>query len=338
MVERSKFTVAPLFQDSVYKALKQVHPAEEKTEQNCRYRLDMSTPAGWVRLKQFTNGTLYIEATDLDLYKQVCTVIANLINTVSPEPSGPVSSKKPGSSSFAGSPRGKIHMDVPYIGTDESGKGDYFGPLVVAGVYTTPQTAQQLSALGVMDSKLLKDEQMKHLAADIQTLLGPGGFHIIEIGPKRYNELYDTFKKGGKNLNHLLAWGHAKVLEVLLEKHPECTHAIADQFGSEYYIQSQLQTRGRQIQLHQTPKAEANIGVAAASILARVRFIQKIKTLGDRYGVVLPLGAGPQVLKTARGLMAHHGPGVLYDVAKHHFKTTDTLITEFSSSRPSHQA
>lgn len=320
-MERAKLSVSPMFQEQLRQELLSLYPAEEKTEQHCRYRLDFTTSQGWVRVKQFANGTLYVEATDAGLYRQILGVIQRVTGQTATVKAASITP----SSSHITAERGKIELDVPYIGTDESGKGDYFGPLVIAGVYTTPETAEQLLSLGVKDSKQLKDGQMKTLASEIQRVVGPSGWHIIEIGPKRYNELYERFKQGGKNLNHLLAWGHSKVLEMLLEKNPNCTHAIADQFGSEHYIRSQLQTRGQQIQLHQTPKAEANVGVAAASVLARVRFVQKLGQLGTSLGVTLPLGAGSQVVARAREITSTRGVDALREIAKLHFKTTEAL-------------
>jgi ribonuclease HIII len=145
------------------------------------------------------------------------------------------------------------------------------------------------------------------------------------MSPAKYNELYQRFKTSGKNLNHLLAWGHATVIENLLALHPDCTQAIADQFGNERYIISQLKEKGKGIQLHQTPRAEANVGVAAASIVARARFIQKVGQLSARFQVKLPLGANPAVKTAARHLISAHGRPALSEVAKLHFKTTDEL-------------
>ncbi len=323
-MHRTKLTVSPLFQSQLKAALLAVGNPVEKVEQNCLYRLDYSASSGWVRAKQFTNGTFYLEATDENAFHTVLAVV----NQVTGQTSTPIATaEKPAPAKVSPQPqRGLVMLDVPYVGTDESGKGDYFGPLVIAGVYTTPDICAKLKTLGVMDSKLLKDQQMVAMANQIKEIVGANAWNVIEIGPKRYNELYEKFKNSGKNLNHLLAWGHAKVLENLLQQNPDCTHAIADQFGSEHYIRSQLQTLGKQITLHQTPKAEANVGVAAASILARVRFVQKMDTLGKQFGISLPFGASAQVSQRARELIQHHGPQALGEVAKLHFKTTQALL------------
>src|SRR4030095_5195126 len=98
-----------------------------------------------------------------------------------------------------------------------------------------------------------------------------------------------------KNLNHLLAWGHARAIENLLLK-GTCSHAIADQFGDENYIRSQLMEKGKKIQLTQLPKGERYIAVAAASILARDRFLSRMESLRDSYKIELPKGASDSVV------------------------------------------
>src|SRR5205085_11050038 len=115
-----------------------------------------------------------------------------------------------------------------WIGIDESGKGDYFGPLVIAAVHVTPRIEEDLLALNVRDSKKISDGMIKKLEVDIKTLCRHS---VIAIGPERYNELYAKIR----NLNRLLAWGHAKALETLLEQVP-CARAISDQFGDERLI------------------------------------------------------------------------------------------------------
>lgn len=319
-MERVKTTTPKLAFDAIKSAFMAESPATLKTEQYCAWRLDFKG----VKAKQFTNGTLYIEGTDTALVNRLSQIATSLGGTAPP-------AKKP--SAFrpvlnASSPQGGLEAlkGVAYIGTDESGKGDYFGPLVVAGVFVTPQTSEALVQLGVMDSKKLTDSLMMQMAPKIEAIVGKAAISVIEMGPDAYNRLYDQFKASGKNLNHLLAWGHAKALETLLEANPECLHAIADQFGSEHYIKNQLKTRGREITLYQTPKAEANIGVAAASILARCRFVAKLQRLGQQVGVNLPPGASQAVVAAAKRLASEKGPEALRQVAKLHFKTTQTVL------------
>ena len=207
---------------------------------------------------------------------------------------------------------------VGWIGIDESGKGDYFGPLVIAAVHVTPRIAQDLLALHVRDSKKIADSVIRTLAVDIRTLCR---HTVIAIGPERYNQLYTKIR----NLNRLLAWGHAKALETLLEQVP-CERAIADQFGDERLIRSALQEKGKQIVLEQRHKGEEDIAVAAASIVARDEFVQRLSRLAAEFGMPLPKGASQAVEMAARAVVRKHGQEGLGKVAKLHFKTTQSVL------------
>jgi ribonuclease HIII len=189
------------------------------------------------------------------------------------------------SSDFKDSNKKDVDQELgfPIIGTDESGKGDYFGPLVSAGVYVDEQTAKELVACGVKDSKNLSDNENLRLAQEIAKIC-KGRFVIIEISPERYNLLYEQFKKEKKNLNTLLAWGHAKAIEEILSK-VDCEVAIADQFADERFILGKLQEKGKGLRLIQMHKAEQNTAVAAASILARARFLEKLSKLSNKYKI-----------------------------------------------------
>ena len=205
------------------------------------------------------------------------------------------------------------------IGIDESGKGDYFGPLVIAAVFVTPTSEQDLALMQVRDSKKISDGRILELAPDIR-LLCPHS--IVAIGPQRYNELYAKIK----NLNRLLAWGHARVIEnLMLQQHrmlPPPVRAISDQFASDKAtVAKALMSLGRQIELIQRHKAEADLAVAAASILARDEFVRRLAGLGAEIGVTLPKGASAAVDAVARQLVQNHGAEKLATVAKMHFRT-----------------
>ncbi|HWZ19287.1 MAG TPA: ribonuclease HIII [Ktedonobacteraceae bacterium] len=205
------------------------------------------------------------------------------------------------------------------IGLDESGKGDYFGPLVIGAVFVDGQTEERLITLGVRDSKLLSDNHMLVLAEEIKALCP---HFIVPIEPKRYNELYAKVK----NLNRLLAWGHAWALESLLEK-VSCDLAIVDKFGDESYVRAALKEKGRQITLIQQTHAEADIAVAAASILARARFVQNMEQLSKKVGKTLPKGASdPSIVVIGSELVAEHSKDILVETAKLHFKTTEAIL------------
>jgi ribonuclease HIII len=208
-------------------------------------------------------------------------------------------------------------MFEPHFGIDESGKGDFFGPLVIAGAFTDREIARHFMQAGIQDSKRIgSDQRIRDLARMIRET--PGAYtSVVAIGPERYNELYRKFG----NLNKLLAWGHARVIENLLEAHPECPRALSDQFANPRLIQRALLEKGRGIILDQRTKAESDVAVAAASILARERFINWLRDAKKTFGKELPRGASGAVKTAARELVAAHGAEVLTRAAKTHFKT-----------------
>lgn len=210
----------------------------------------------------------------------------------------------------------------PHFGVDESGKGDYFGPLVIAGVYSDERTAEALVKLGCKDSKTIPDDKkIAAIAAKIMQLPGIA-YEVVCIGPKRYNELYTEFG----NLNRLLAWGHARVIAALHEKVPSCRRALSDQFANEWVLKTALGKRKVPVQLEQRTKAESDVAVAAASILARARFVKWMQDTATAAGCDMPLGCAGHVTKAARAFVAKHGQERLCDVAKLHFKTTQKVL------------
>ncbi len=208
-----------------------------------------------------------------------------------------------------------------WIGVDESGKGDYFGPLVIAAVCVDEETAGMLRASGVRDSKTLSDRTIAELAKEIERLCRTT---VVAIGPARYNELYDKFR----NLNRLLGWGHARAIENLLEAGCPATRAISDQFGDERFITSALMQKGQTIQLTQRPRAEEDVAVAAASIMARAEFVKRLDRLSDDAGLVLPKGASNLVDAAGKRLVRAKGKEALSVFAKMHFKTTAKVLAE----------
>ena len=203
------------------------------------------------------------------------------------------------------------------IGIDESGKGDYFGPLVIAAAHVTPDIEPELRLMEVRDSKKISDGRVIEIARDLRQVCKHS---IVVIGPQKYNELYPKFR----NLNRLLAWGHARALENLLEQ-VDCPLAIADQFGDERFVLNALLEKGKKIQLVQRTKAEEDLAVAAASILARAEFLFRLKRLSEEVGTTLPKGA-THVELAARMVVKKHGKERLGTVAKLHFKTTKAVL------------
>jgi ribonuclease HIII len=203
------------------------------------------------------------------------------------------------------------------IGIDESGKGDYFGPLCVAAVHVNQAIKNKLENLGVTDSKKLDDKKIVRIAVEIKKLCPHS---LVIMGNKSYNEVYERMQ----NLNHILAWAHARVLENTLEQVP-CKYALSDQFGNAQLINNALMPKGKNIILMQRPKAESNIAVAAASILARDAFIENLKKMGEAFSMEFPKGCSPKTMSAAETFVEKYGKDSLLYVAKLHFNLTDKL-------------
>ena len=211
-----------------------------------------------------------------------------------------------------------------WIGTDESGKGDVFGPLVVAAVAVNPAIVAELERIGVKDCKQLSDKKVAEFAGKIRQI-AQGRYQELILLPNRYNSLYATLKKEGKNLNHLMGWAHARVIEDTLAIAP-CNFAIADKFADVRLIENRLMARGRTVVLIQKTHAENNIAVAAASVLARDSFLRGLAGLSQKYGVDFPKGAGTPVAAAIRQFLAQQGKELLPEVGKVHFRTFEGVL------------
>ncbi len=210
-----------------------------------------------------------------------------------------------------------------WIGTDEAGKGDYFGPLVAAGVYVNAKTSDALRALDVRDGKKISDSQIRKLAQEIRMRCGHY-VSLIEVTPLRYNALYTSFTEKGQNLNHLLAWLHARAIQNLLN-HVDCRSILVDRFANQEVLAAQLRTIWSKIELIQVPRAESDIAVAAASIIARDAFLRRLDRLSGKYQIRLPKGAS-QVIEAGKQFVELHGAESLRHVAKLHFRTTTDIL------------
>ncbi len=221
-------------------------------------------------------------------------------------------------------------MFEPHFGVDESGKGDFFGPLVIAGVYVDRGIARKFLDAGVQDSKRIgSDARIRALGQIIRKTAG-GLTETVLIGPTKYNELYEKFG----NLNSLLGWGHARVIENLLAKKPNCPRALSDQFADARVIERSLLRHGRKVDIEQRTKAESDIAVAAASILAREGFINWLDRHGKIFGLRLQRGASASVKETGRKLVEMKGPQILREVAKVHFRTAHEIAPSDYAAPP----
>ncbi len=209
----------------------------------------------------------------------------------------------------------------PRLGVDESGKGDFFGPLVVAAVYVNEPVVRHWQEQGIKDSKrVTSDKRIAELAKIIRTT--PGCiWSVVPIGPESYNRMHAKMR----TVNKILAWGHARVIENLLERRSEMKpapeRAISDQFArSKSTVADALMELGRGLELIQRHKAEEDLAVAGASILARDVFVQKIAELSQKSGILLPKGGGKQVDEVAKELVKTGDEKALNQVAKLHFR------------------
>src|SRR6266566_2781332 len=225
-------------------------------------------------------------------------------------------------------------MFEPHFGVDESGKGDFFGPLVIAGVYVDRGIARNLLDAGVQDSKRIGSDARIRALAQIIRKTANGLVETVLIGPRRYNELYEKFG----NLNKLLGWGHARVIENLLEKKPGCPRSLSDQFADARVIEQSLLRHGRKIDIEQRLRAESDIAVAAASILAREAFINWLERRGKELGLRLERGASENVKETAKKLVEMSGPQALREVAKVHFRTAHEIAPNDYAAPPPRDA
>ena len=214
-------------------------------------------------------------------------------------------------------------MLLPRLGVDESGKGDFFGPLCVAGVYVNESVVKALKEAGVRDSKLIgSDKRIGELADIIRNT--PGCVTtVVPIGNDAYNRLYIKMR----SVNAMLAWGHARVIENLMslkyQMNPPPVRAISDQFASSKDVVAKaLMGLGREIELIQRHKAEQDLAVAAASILARNEFVTRLAKLSKEFELTLPKGASAAVDAAAVKFLGKHGADKLPKVSKMHFRTS----------------
>ncbi len=207
-----------------------------------------------------------------------------------------------------------------HAGSDESGKGDYFGPLVVCCAYTDEKLSEKMIKLGVKDCKQMSDKAVLAIGIKLRKLLSPKGYAIVKLGNAAYNRLYAKIK----NINRLLAWAHGTAIDELLTKIPSCPRVVVDQFApTENTILRALKPLGKRAIIDQHHKAESDIAVAAASVIARETFIREILKIGEN----IPMGSSDKrVSEVAEAMVREHGVKWLMNNAKAHFRTTDKVL------------
>ena len=215
-----------------------------------------------------------------------------------------------------------LHNWDAWIGTDEAGKGDYFGPLVVAAVYVDAACRETLSTSGIIDGKKLSNLRVQRLAEWMHNAYEQHVV-VVEKMPTDYNTLYDDLSRRGQNLNHLLASLHGEAIRTLATR-VGAKHVLVDKFSKNDLITQQLKQHPK-MEIIQVPKAERDIAVAAASIIARDAFLRGMDVLSEKYEIRLPRGSY-QVVDAGREFIRLHGRDALGDVAKLHFSLTDAVL------------
>lgn len=217
-----------------------------------------------------------------------------------------------------------IPFDV-YIGTDESGKGDYFGPLIVAGFISNAEVNQKLFSYGIRDCKNIGEKQILELG---EWLYREYASHIATciLLPEQYNIQYSHYKLERKNVNDLLAWGHAQVIEKLADHKLRPMGVIADQFGSPKHVMKALMEKGSRLEIMQTTRAEKDMAVAAASVVAKYNLLKYFDEVGRQYDVVIPRGSGIQAIDCAIDIANRYGVMELKKNVKIHFRITKEVL------------
>lgn len=212
-----------------------------------------------------------------------------------------------------------------WAGSDESGKGDYFGPLVVAAVCLNKEQATALVQIGVKDCKELTDKKILALARSIKEKAQ--AFSVLPLKPAAYNMRYAELHTQGENLTLLLASGHFNALSKVLEQEPACKWILIDQFTKQTTLLEKLSKNWPQLEhVQQQPRAEEDIAVAAASVLARAAFLECMQELAAQAGLAeIPKGAGPAVNACAKKILAKVGPEGMANYVKLHFACSKAI-------------
>ncbi len=213
------------------------------------------------------------------------------------------------------------HNWLHWVGSDETGKGDYFGPLIVCGFYLDKKDRDKLIKIGVCDSKKLKKDQINEVAKQLYHEF-PDNIECMVLKPSKYNELYANFANQKKNLNDLLAWCHSRILDNIIKRHSVIEGVFIDQFSTAKKASGLLKKLHPDMQIIERPDGEQDLAVAAASIIARYQLLQSFQTMNRFYKLKFPMGAGNSVKEAGKAYISQYKKERLVEVAKLHFKTT----------------
>lgn len=309
------------FQDAYRTGLQRLGAVNDPPHEHERWRLRLARGRSRATVVLYSSGKCVLQGT-APAWEEARATAESVTQSLGGLAAPKVPEVSPKAAASASPPESE-----PHIGTDEAGKGDYFGPLVCAAVFVDAESAARLRGLGVRDSKTLSDRRVRELAEQIRRLPDVR-YSVTAINPRKFNDLYEQFRREGKNLNSLLAWGHSRSIDTLLSapasKRASPKFALVDQFADTHYIEQRTRKFG--IPIHQRHKAEEDIAVAAASVLARDGFLQWLERFSARTQVPLPKGASPQVIAAAKQFVRRWGAKWLGEVAKLNFRTTAQVL------------
>lgn len=209
-----------------------------------------------------------------------------------------------------------------WIGIDESGKGDFFGNLVVSGVIFDESKKELFKDLNIRDSKKISDLRIKYLSSIIKKNLK---YETLSISPKRFNEIYKIFK----NINMLLAWAYSKVILNLIDKE-DVKLIIVDKFTTKNYIDLYLKEKSNLFEKIELIHGERDIAVASASIIARDSFLKSIDKLKEKWNFDFPKGANEITVEKGVEFVKKYGLPSLHEVAKINFRNYKKILEKIS--------
>ena len=219
-----------------------------------------------------------------------------------------------------------LHPDwfESHAGLDESGKGDFFGPVIAATVIADKSAIEEWRKAGAQDSKKMAESKIIELDRLIRETKGAAVATCFCRTMTRYNELMG---RPGANLNRLLAWQHATALSDALARKP-VKWGLLDQFSEQPLVQRELAKKEiKDFELRMRTKAEEDPVVAAASIVARAEYVRQMHALSKKFGAKLQKGAGPLVKAQAEEIIRQFGAPALRDFAKLHFRTAYEVVS-----------
>lgn len=219
----------------------------------------------------------------------------------------------------AGGPAKPGRVLAAHIGVDESGKGDVFGPLVVAGAVVQPEQSSLLQSQEIRDSKTLTSSRIHEVAAWLENRCP---LEVLVLAPLEFNQRYVEMG----NLDLLLGWGHAQVIQRLYAR-TGVTTALSDQFSHKRPIQQALAAANCPVVLEERPHAESDLAVAAASIVARAAFERSFGELRRKSGLDLPFGASdPRIPDVLQAIFERWGEEGLRRSTKLNFKPVKAVL------------